>query len=180
LLTEDGAWMLDFYAPWCGHCKRLTAPYEEAATAMAGKVHFGKIDCTQNAALKSRFKIRGFPTLMFWRDGAGRDYKGGRTAEALVAYAKKVSGKAVAVMPHDADFNALETAHPVAFVFLGNKDSAAYAAFKKTAEKHQGVYHFAAAHEEALAGRLATEAELSAPSSGTSYTVYVSRTRAEK
>ena len=39
-------WMVEFYAPWCGHCKNLQPEWEEAATKMKAGVRFGKVDAT--------------------------------------------------------------------------------------------------------------------------------------
>ena len=46
-----------FFAPWCGHCKKLEPEWNEAATHMKGKVKFAKVDATENSALSSRFAI---------------------------------------------------------------------------------------------------------------------------
>lgn len=44
--VSEGVWLLEFYAPWCGHCKRLEPIYEEVATLLQGDVHVGKVDAT--------------------------------------------------------------------------------------------------------------------------------------
>ena len=48
---------------WCGHCKALAPTWEKAATEMKGKIHFGKVDCTAQTAIATRYGIRGYPTL---------------------------------------------------------------------------------------------------------------------
>lgn len=37
--------MVEFYAPWCGHCKQLEPHWNEAATKLKGQAKFGKVDC---------------------------------------------------------------------------------------------------------------------------------------
>ena len=71
--TSDGLWLLKFYAPWCGHCKKLAPTYERVATHFAeGKggsgVHVAKIDATEHPGLAGRFDVKGYPTLLLFRD----------------------------------------------------------------------------------------------------------------
>ena len=50
-------WMVEFYAPWCGHCKALEPEWNTVATAMKGKVKFAKVDATENEQLARRFGV---------------------------------------------------------------------------------------------------------------------------
>ena len=71
--TSDGLWLLKFYAPWCGHCKKLAPTYERVATHFAeakggSGVHVAKIDATEHPGLAGRFDVKGYPTLLLFRD----------------------------------------------------------------------------------------------------------------
>jgi len=85
---------IEFFAPWCGHCKSLAPEYEIAATAFAKlPVKIASVDADQHKDLGGRFGVSGFPTLKYFPAGSkeGEAYNGGRTAKDIVSF---VNGKA--------------------------------------------------------------------------------------
>lgn len=93
--TSEGLWLLEFYAPWCGHCKKLAPTYERVATyfseAKSGSgVHVAKIDATEHPGLAGRFDVKGYPTLLLFRGGRKvADFSGPRTYENIVQWVEK-------------------------------------------------------------------------------------------
>ncbi|MEK7309071.1 MAG: thioredoxin [Nitrospirota bacterium] len=61
--------MVDFWASWCGPCKMIAPTVEELAKEYAGKAKFVKVNTDENTELATRYKIRGIPTLMFFKNG---------------------------------------------------------------------------------------------------------------
>ncbi|XP_025092026.1 protein disulfide-isomerase A6 homolog [Pomacea canaliculata] len=91
VLNYDGMVLVEFYAPWCGHCKNLAPHWAQAATDLKGKVKVCAIDATVNTVMSNRYGIRGFPTIKMFpagkKDGEAEDYDGGRTASDIVQWA---------------------------------------------------------------------------------------------
>lgn len=71
--------MVEFYAPWCGHCKALAPEYAEAATELKGEAVLAKVDGTEESGLMDKYEVQGFPTLYFYADGVHKAYSGLRT-----------------------------------------------------------------------------------------------------
>jgi len=84
-----------FYAPWCGHCKRMAPEYEKLGEAFSktGDVVIAKVDADKHKELGSRFGVKGFPTLKFFPKGSTtpEDYSGGRDPDDIINF---INGKA--------------------------------------------------------------------------------------
>ncbi|VDL91875.1 unnamed protein product [Schistocephalus solidus] len=91
VLKSEDEWLVSFYAPWCPHCKSLKPEWESAARKLSGKVKLGGVDATVYQSLAQRYSVKGFPTIKNFpagvKSGASADYDGGRSAEAIVAWA---------------------------------------------------------------------------------------------
>jgi thioredoxin 1 len=73
--------LVDFWAEWCGPCKRLAPTVDALATDYAGKVTVGKLNVDENPNVSFKFQIRGIPTLLL--------FKGGQVVESVVGLAGK-------------------------------------------------------------------------------------------
>ena len=86
VLASDDFFLVEFFAPWCGHCKALAPEYRKAAKALNGIAKIGAVDCDKEQALAQKYGVKGFPTLkVFAQDKKNpTDYQGARTAQGIV------------------------------------------------------------------------------------------------
>jgi len=92
VLNSEEPWLVEFYAPWCGHCQRLAPEWAKAATELKGKVKVGAVDATVSTGVASDFGVKGYPTIKFFPGGKksrsdAEDYDGGRTAADIISWA---------------------------------------------------------------------------------------------
>ena len=97
VLKSNKPALVEFFAPWCGHCKSLAPVYEELATEFdfaKDKVSIAKVDADAEKELGKRFGVQGFPTLK-WFDGKSEspeDYTGGRDLDSLKDFIVEKTG----------------------------------------------------------------------------------------
>ncbi|MCL4121977.1 UNVERIFIED_CONTAM: hypothetical protein GTU68_058655 [Idotea baltica] len=91
VLQSDDLWLVEFFAPWCGHCKNLAPHWEKAATELKGKVKLGALDATAHTIKAGQYDVRGYPTIKVFHKGEVEEYNGGRTASDIVQWALEKS-----------------------------------------------------------------------------------------
>lgn len=92
ILENEKEALVEFYAPWCGHCKNLAPELEKAAQTLASNpnIIIAKVDSTGNEV--AGIEIQGYPTLKWWRKDktqAPVEYTGGRNAEGIINWIKE-------------------------------------------------------------------------------------------
>lgn len=97
-MEEHRSVLVMFYAPWCGHCKKMKPAFSEAAEAINSDSEIdGKlaaVDCTANDMLPSKYDIKGYPTLKYFKDGEEvMKYQKPRTKEALLEFMRNPGKK---------------------------------------------------------------------------------------
>lgn len=57
VLDSTDMWLVEFYAPWCGHCQKLAPEWAEAATELKGKVKLGALDATVHTLMSNKYNV---------------------------------------------------------------------------------------------------------------------------
>lgn len=69
VLSHKGVMVVDFFANWCGPCRKLGPILEEVETELSSKVRFAKINTDDNLEMAKKYQVSGLPTLMVFKDG---------------------------------------------------------------------------------------------------------------
>ncbi|KAL8155458.1 hypothetical protein AgCh_000739 [Apium graveolens] len=97
----DRAALVEFYAPWCGHCKKLAPEYEKLAASFkkAKSVLIAKVDCDEHKGVCGKYGVSGYPTIKWFPKGSlePKKYEGPRTAEALAEFVNSEGGTNVKI-----------------------------------------------------------------------------------
>ncbi|KAH9943444.1 disulfide isomerase [Epithele typhae] len=144
--------LVEFFAPWCGHCKALAPHYEEAATELKAKnIKLAKVNCVDEADFCQSNGIQGYPTVRVYRKGEHSEYTGPRKADGIISYMTKQSLPAVSEV-NSANFQEFKGADRIVVVAFASSTEDAHAAeFSATANKHRDDYLFGLATDKSVA-----------------------------
>lgn len=152
--------LVEFYAPWCGHCKQLAPEYEKAAEELESyepKVVIAKVDATAENELGTKFGVQGFPTLKWFVDGEAMEYGGGRDQKTIVSWVKKKTGPPAKALEDAAALEAFkESADAVAVGIFKDEEQAA--TFLSVAQTDDEVSYGVAYDNAAVAAAAEVEA----------------------
>ena len=109
---EKGA-LVEFFAPWCGHCKNLAPEWKIAGETFqeSDGIVIAAVDATENQDLASQFGVQGYPTIKYFPAGSKEpeEYTGGRTADTIVEWVNEKIGARRVVKKAPSSVTALTT-----------------------------------------------------------------------
>ncbi|CAG0899559.1 unnamed protein product [Cyprideis torosa] len=156
-LQDKEVALVMFYAPWCGHCKRLKPEYEKAAADLLADedapVTLAKADCTDNAEKKCQeFGVSGYPTLKIFRNGVlSQDYQGPREANGIVKYMKAMAGPSAKPIRTSGDLDKFLSVNDVGVVGFFPEDSSLKKTFQTAADSLRENVRFGLVEDASLA-----------------------------
>jgi protein disulfide isomerase family A protein 3 len=148
-LANENLALVKFFAPWCGHCKKLAPEFEKAATALKNSdppVMLAEVDCTDaGKEMCSRHGVSGYPTLKAFKLGEKAfDYEGPRDSDGIVKYMRKKAGPTSKLLAsiEDAEKFLSNSEHGVVG-FFSSADSDLSKQFSKLADALSESHRFA-------------------------------------
>ena len=140
-VRKEGMWLMKFYAPWCGHCKKLEPVWKHVAQSLGDTgVRVARVDCTRFTKVATEFNIRGYPTILFLKGDDTYIYEGDRTREDLVAFSRRLMGPPVQALRTEADL-AEAKRNALFFVFSGPLEHPLYEEFLTNARHFHSDEH---------------------------------------
>jgi thioredoxin domain-containing protein 5 len=81
------SYFVKFFAPWCGHCKNMAADWESfASTNTDASLRVAECDCTTSAAACQKHGVRGYPTVVLFKNGEPVKFQGARNKAAFTEF----------------------------------------------------------------------------------------------
>lgn len=148
--------LVKFYAPWCGHCKRLAPEYEEAAKKLATEdppVPLVKVDCTNEKGGKdicNLHGVQGYPTVKIFQNGEAAEYNDGRDSDSIVKKLRSLAGPPSKELTSFEKLDQLykESKNLLVIGLFQHSDESLYKTFIETANQNRELASFVHILEE--------------------------------
>jgi protein disulfide isomerase len=147
-ISENAFVFVEFYAPWCGHCKKLAPEWEKLANdlkASGSSAVIAKLDATEHSGPANTYQVKGYPTLIFFKNGNKIAYEGDRSIAAMAAFVNKKSGPASLELKDKAALDKFTATGGIVAYVSGGEESTEYKNWIRAATSGQ-LEDFVLAH----------------------------------
>ena len=123
VITKYENVFVTFYAPWCGHCKNLLLELEKVAKILSQEnIIIAKVDATKEKNLSNKYKIASYPTIKFFKENTSVRYKGKRTENDLIEWARKMASPPVIFLKSFENIEKMRNENQVSIIYFGRED----------------------------------------------------------
>ncbi|EAN78229.1 bloodstream-specific protein 2 precursor [Trypanosoma equiperdum] len=123
-IAKSEIFLVKFYVDTCGYCQMLAPEWEKAANETIDNALMGEVDCHSQPELAANFSIRGYPTIILFRNGKEAEHYGGaRTKDDIIKYIKANVGPAVTPASNAEEVTRAKEEHDVVCVGLTASNS---------------------------------------------------------
>ena len=138
--------LVEFYAPWCGYCKKFAPAYEKAAKELQKldpAIPIAKVDGTVETTLATRFGVNEYPTIKLFRNGNPTEYEGDLTRKAIVKFMKRQSGDASLLKETAKAARNTISKYDISVVgYFENENTPLFKTYMEAANKMRNDYNF--------------------------------------
>ena len=145
-LSNHELLLVEFYAPWCGHCKSLAPEWVKAAKILSNNnspVKLAKVDATENEEVTKANNLQGYPTIKFFRSGQETEYDGGRTSSEIVSWIDKKTGPPAKTLVTLDDYTNMNSYNDVFILGVFQDNESLYAKAFLDIATNDNVYKYA-------------------------------------
>lgn len=119
VINADHPTLVKFYAPWCGHCKKMGPDYDQLASVYThtDAVEIARYNGDENRKFTKKYGVQGFPTLKWFpgNGGAPEDYQAGRDFDSLLQFVSSKSGVKAKTAPKSEGAKLIKTVDDQSF-----------------------------------------------------------------
>ena len=141
-IKENPLVFVKFYAPWCGHCKKMIPDYQKLVQKMGEEgVPIVKLDATIDKDVASKYGVKGFPSLKLFKNGQPVDYKGGRTENDIFNWINKKKGDSTKLLNTDEEITEFSKQNVAVLLVTTEGEEETLNAFKALADDDDDLPH---------------------------------------
>ncbi|CAG9859452.1 unnamed protein product [Phyllotreta striolata] len=146
---DGGYWLVKFYTPWCGQCKRLEPIWAHVVQALKNThVRVGKVDCTIFPNVGKAFDVTTYPTIKLVKADDDFTFEGEKTTEEIINFAIRMSGPPVQLVTRHESLTNIKSMNQLFFMYVGETEGLLWNTFYDIASKFQAHAFYYAASEE--------------------------------